>query len=93
MLITGGQKEWVNKTLDIVAGEYGMHPVDMALHIARNGDARIASFNMNSDDLKHFMIQDWVMTSSDGSTGHPRKYASYPKKYRDYVLERFYAFN
>ena len=86
VLITGGQKEWVNKTLDIVAGEYGMHPVDMALHIARNGDARIASFNMNPDDLKHFMIQDWVMTSSDGSTGHPRKYASYPKKYRDYVL-------
>ena len=34
------------------------------------------------------MMQSWVMTSSDGSTGHPRKYASFPKKYRDYVVEK-----
>jgi len=60
----------------------------MALKIAREGDARIASFNMNADDIDRFMVQDWVMTSSDGSTGHPRKYASYPKKYRDYVVAK-----
>ena len=40
------------------------------------------------DDIENFMSQDWVMTSSDGSTGHPRKYASFPKKYRDYVVEK-----
>ena len=28
------------------------------------------------------------MTSSDGSTGHPRKYASFPKKFRDYVIDK-----
>ncbi|WP_371397674.1 hypothetical protein [Fretibacter rubidus] len=36
--------------------------------------------------IENFMVQDWVMTSSDGTTGHPRKYASFPKKYRDYVI-------
>ena len=28
------------------------------------------------------------MTSSDGNDGHPRKYASFPKKYREYVVEK-----
>ncbi len=28
------------------------------------------------------------MTSSDGNDGHPRKYASFPRKYRDYVVKQ-----
>ncbi len=60
----------------------------MAIQIAQRGDARIASFNMNPDDMRRFMEQSWVMTSSDGSTGHPRKYASYPKKYQEYVVSQ-----
>ena len=88
ILITGGQDVWINKTLQAVAQDYGQDPVDMALFIARNGDARIASFNMHAADVERFMVEPWVMTSSDGSTGHPRKYASYPKKYRDYVIDK-----
>jgi len=60
----------------------------MAIEIARQGDARIASFNMNMKDIENFMAQDWVMTSSDGSTGHPRKYASFPKKYQNFVVKK-----
>jgi len=41
---------------------------------------------MNMSDIENFMRQEWVMTSSDGSTGHPRKYASFPKKFQDYVI-------
>ncbi len=88
VLITSGDRDWVNKTLLEVAGENGRNPVDMAIFIAKNGDARIASFNMNSEDIERFMAQSWVMTSSDGSTGHPRKFASYPKKYHDYVVKK-----
>ncbi len=88
VLITSGDVNWVNKTLREVAQDQASDPVDMAIHIARNGDARIASFNMNKKDIERFMVQDWVMTSSDGSTGHPRKFASYPKKFQDYVIEK-----
>lgn len=28
------------------------------------------------------------MTDSDGSSGHPRKYGTYPRKIREYVLNR-----
>lgn len=86
VLITQKNPDWQGQTLGALAKKYNKTPVDMALDIARKGDARIASFNMNMNDIENFMVQDWVMTSSDGSTGHPRKYASFPKKYRDYVV-------
>ena len=81
-------QSWAGKTLKELADRAGLNPVEMALSIAREGDARIASFNMNQSDIDAFMSRDWVMTSSDGSTGHPRKYASFPKKYKTYVLDR-----
>jgi N-acyl-D-aspartate/D-glutamate deacylase len=42
---------------------------------------------MNENDVKNFMRQDWVMTCSDGSTGHPRKYGTFPRKLHKYVFE------
>lgn len=88
VLITQDKNGWQNKTLEQIADENGLSAVDMAIEIARQDDARIASFNMNSDDIENFMRQPWVMTSSDGSTGHPRKYASYPQKYSQYVIKK-----
>lgn len=85
VLITDKRSQWRGKTLKEIAQINNMTPVDMAIKIARDGDAKIASFNMNEEDIKNFMRRDWVMTSSDGSQGHPRKYASYPRKYETYV--------
>ena len=85
VLITDKKSQWRGKTLEEIAQMNNMTPVDMAIKIARDGDAKIASFNMNEEDIKNFMRRDWVMTSSDGSAGHPRKYASYPRKYETYV--------
>ena len=45
----------------------------------------LASFNMNPADIAAFAKQEWVVTGSDGSNGHPRKYGSFPKAYRDLV--------
>ncbi len=85
VLITQGKPEWQGKTLGFLAVENNITPASMAIEISRNGDAKIASFNMNEDDVINFMSQDWVMTSSDGSVGHPRKYASFPRKYETYI--------
>lgn len=76
------------KTLAEIAKEWEINAIDAAMRIVKAGGSRIASFNMNSDDIAYFMQQDWVMSSSDGSTGHPRKYGSYPKKICEYVLEK-----
>ena len=42
---------------------------------------------MNPEDIHNFMKQKWVVTGSDGNTGHPRKYGSFPRKYHKYVKQ------
>lgn len=78
----------VGKTLGAVAKERGQTPVETALDIAANGGADIASFNMSEADIDYFMKQNFVMTGSDGSSGHPRKYGTFPRKLREYVFNK-----
>ncbi|MEP5612867.1 MAG: amidohydrolase family protein [Cyclobacteriaceae bacterium] len=89
LLITADYKdeEMIGLNLGQIAERMNLDPVEATLVIAKNGGAGIASFNMNEEDMKNFMTQEWVMTSSDGSKGHPRKYASFPEKYLRYVIE------
>jgi len=77
-----------SRTLTVEAAEMQLDPVQAAIEIVIGGDARIASFNMQDQDIERFMVQPWVMTSSDGTNGHPRKFASFPRKYRTYVEEK-----
>jgi N-acyl-D-aspartate/D-glutamate deacylase len=63
--------------------------VETALELIRTvGDIGVASFNMNERDIETFMKDPFVMTSSDGSGGHPRLYGTYPRKIRRYVLDK-----
>jgi len=87
LLITG-DSEWRGMTLAEIAEQMGVDPIDAAIEVVREGDPSVASFNMNPDDINAIAIQPWVMTGSDGSGGHPRKYASYPKAYRDFVVDQ-----
>lgn len=87
LLITGGRdRALVGKTLEQVAKARNADPILTALEIIMDGDAGLASFNMNEDDIARFMREPWVFTGSDGSDGHPRKYGTYPRKLHDYVL-------
>lgn len=89
LLITGnlGQDNVeTGVTLAEIAERLSSDPLDAAIDILRVGDARVASFNMNAEDIMTFASQHWVVTGSDGSVGHPRKYGSFPKAYRDFVV-------
>jgi N-acyl-D-aspartate/D-glutamate deacylase len=88
LLVLAKLPNLAGRTLADAAEEWELSAEDAAIKIIANGDAAIASFNMNEEDLFRFMKQDWVMTSSDGTTAHPRKFASFPKKIRDYVLDK-----
>ncbi len=76
------------KTLDQVAAARHVSPIDAALDVIKHGDASVASFNMKDADIDKFMVQPFVMTCSDGSGGHPRKYGTFPRKLREYVYKR-----
>jgi N-acyl-D-aspartate/D-glutamate deacylase len=43
---------------------------------------------MSESDIENFMKLNFVMTGSDGSSGHPRKYGTFPRKLRQYVFEK-----
>lgn len=88
ILIVVGAEADNGLNLAQAAERQNLDPIEAAIKIVLEGDARIASFNMTDDDIAAFMRQPWVMTSSDGTDGHPRKYASFPRKYRTYVMER-----
>ena len=75
------------RTRAAFAAGRGIDPVEAAILILEDGGASVASFTMEEDDIVAFMREPWVMTGSDGSTGHPRKYATYPRKLRRYVLD------
>ena len=89
ILITRSRdRQLIGKTLGALALERKKSPVETALEIITNGGAGIASFNMSEKDIENFMKQSFVMTGSDGSTGHPRKYGTFPRKLREYVFAK-----
>jgi N-acyl-D-aspartate/D-glutamate deacylase len=89
LLMTASRdKSIVGKTLAAIARERNESPVDAAIEIVKAGGSDVASFNMKENDIEAFMRQTWVMTCSDGSEGHPRKYGTYPRKLHEYVFER-----
>ncbi|MBL0915012.1 MAG: amidohydrolase family protein [Sphingopyxis sp.] len=90
---------WTGQTLEQVAAEWKVDSRDAALRIIRQsveakglgergGGTSVASFNMAQADVDLLMQQPWMVTSSDGSDGHPRMFATFPEKYLRYVRER-----
>jgi len=89
LLITAFKNsELVGLTLADAAEKMTVDPVTATIKLVQQGDVRVASFNMSPKDVEAFMVQPWMVTSSDGTNGHPRKYASFPKKYQKYVVEK-----
>ncbi len=88
LLLHSSDRTLNNKRLDEIAKARGKSPVETALDILKVTNPGATSFNMIEPDIENFMKQPWVMTGSDGSGGHPRKWGTYPRKIREYVMNR-----
>lgn len=103
LLLTSTGRPWTGKTLEAMAASWAIDPIDAAIRIIRTPAAKgtgpaanatgpagaaVASFNMADADIDLIMRQPWVMTGSDGSDGHPRQYATFPRLYAEYVRKR-----
>ena len=90
LLLTSAGQPWTGKTLGQMATAWKLDAIDAAIRILRAGPdgVGVASFNMADRDVDLIMKQPWVVSSSDGSDGHPRQYATFPRLYRSYVRER-----
>lgn len=87
-LLVTGDSEWRGLTLEQIAERMNTDAITAAIAVVEGGDPSVASFNMQASDIDALAIQDWVMTGSDGSTGHPRKFGTYPTAYQDFVVAK-----
>jgi N-acyl-D-amino-acid deacylase len=88
LIIDCRDRQYIGKRLNQIAQEMNKTPVEAALEIIKTaGGAGVASFNMSEKDIRRFMKDKFIMTCSDGSAGHPRKYGTFPKKLRQYVVQ------
>lgn len=78
----------LGRRLDAIARLRHTTPVEAAIQIILGGGSSVASFNMSESDIDKFMVQDFIVTDSDGSDGHPRKYGTFPKLIREYVFTK-----
>jgi N-acyl-D-aspartate/D-glutamate deacylase len=83
LLVTEGRLS--GQTLADIAKSRGENAVAAAIAVIREQDPAVASFNQIEPDIIAFMRRPWVMTGSDASTGHPRTYGSFARKYSKYV--------
>ena len=84
-----------NHTIEDLATQHGVSPVEMFIRIIREGDAAnteagIIGQSMIESDIKAFYQQPWVMVASDGGIGsrHPRGAGTFPRVLGLYVREK-----
>ncbi len=89
------KKEWEGKSLLEISKILEKNPVETAIELTLMGAPGVVSFNMQETDLYHFMKQPYVMTGSDGTlpvfgegVPHPRSYGTFPRKIREFVLDK-----
>jgi N-acyl-D-amino-acid deacylase len=81
--------EYEFKTMDQIAQQEKINPVELYMKIVRDGGAGVVCHSMKPADIRMFYRQPWVMVSSDGGIGsrHPRGAGSYPRVLGHYVRE------
>lgn len=88
LVVIDGRSPLLGKSVADMAAVWKTPEVDAAIRIYREGDPGMAIFAIGEDDLKAYMVQPWVMTGSDGSGGHPRRYGTFPTVYDTYVVQQ-----
>jgi len=88
LIVRTNNSTFLGKNLLEISESLDLSPEKAVFEILNTGYIGVASFNMNMDDICNFMKQPWVVTGSDGNTGHPRKYGTFPRKYNTFVKEK-----
>jgi N-acyl-D-amino-acid deacylase len=88
-------RAYENHTLEQLAAQHGISPVEMYIRIIREGNAAnteafVIGQSMVERDIKAFYQQPWVMVGSDGGIGlpHPRSAGTFPRVLGLYVREK-----
>jgi len=83
-------RDYESKTLDEIAREQRLSPVDVYIQIVKDGGASVVCRSMQESDISAFYRQPWVMVASDGQAGgrHPRGAGTFTRVLGRFVRER-----
>jgi N-acyl-D-amino-acid deacylase len=93
-------QKYVEKSIEWIAKDRGITPVDAAIWVQLNGfdrpgGARMRGYSLSEIDIDHIMQQEFTATCTDGDTvefgpgvPHARFYGTMPRKLRRYALDR-----
>ncbi len=87
LIVDTEDASFLGKDLLEISKENNCSPQEAVFLVLKSGSTRVASFNMIKEDIINYMQQPWVVTGSDGNSGHPRKFGTFPRKYRKYIQE------
>lgn len=87
LLVIRPQSPWLGKTLEDIAKTWRLPEVEAAIRVYKEGDEGMAIFAISENDVRKYMVRPWVMSGSDGSEGHPRKYGTFALLYDTYVVK------
>lgn len=89
LVFSSAKNEMLNGlSLKEIADTWNLTPTQAVIKALKaDGKIRVVSYNMTTEDVHRFMKQDWVMTDSDGTPGHPRKYGAFSIKMRHFYNE------
>ena len=92
----------VGRTLAQIAEAWRLTPVEAAIQLQlrgradRPGGGRVRGFSLDERDMEAFAARPWVATASDagialpddGPSTHARFYGTFPRKVRQYAMDR-----
>jgi len=93
-------KKYIEKSIEWIARDRGVTPVEAAIWIQMNGSdraggARMRGYSLSEIDIEHIMRQEFTATCTDGDTvefgdgvPHARFYGTMPRKIRRYAMDR-----
>lgn len=94
ILSAEGHPEYVGKTVDVIAAELGLQPVETVFKILRDTDIQsgAAFFGIKEGDICTILKSPYGMVGSDsddckvGDTTHPRTNGTFPRVLADYAI-------
>lgn len=92
VLITScrAHREYEGLTLEQIAIEKRVSPVDVYIQIVKDGGASVVCRSMKESDIEIFYRQAWVMVASDGGIGgrHPRGAGAFTRVLGRYIRQK-----
>lgn len=88
LVLASSNTEWNGKSLADLAEAWDLSAEEVVIKVCLEGAPSVHSFMMLEEDIENFMIQPWVMTGSDGGSGHPRAFGTFARLLEEYVFKR-----